>query len=179
MDPDRIRALVPELYRLVAELEDAAPGRPFAPDGHLLGSIEEVLAAARYGLTLTTASTKGKDATAPDGREVEIKTTAGKVIALRGDPPRHLLVLLLGKDGTSETIYNGPGWVVWEQAGKSNNRNGQRQISLARLKQLQGLVPYGETLLAVEGGSQRNGSAAPRACLRPPLTSMPAAGWWR
>ena len=140
IDADRIRALVPELYRLVAELEDAAPGRSFTPDGHLLGSIGEVLAAARYGLDLTTASTQEVDAIAPDGRPVEIKCTAGKVIALRGCPP-HLLVLRLEKDGTDETIYNGPGERVWAAAGKPSKRNGQRQISLSKLAELQEEVP--------------------------------------
>ena len=63
----RIAALIPELYRLVGHLEAAAPGRSFTPDGHMVGSIGEVLAAARYGLTLTTASTREVDAIAPDG----------------------------------------------------------------------------------------------------------------
>ena len=63
MDAKAIQHLVPELFRVIAELEAAAPGRHFTPDGHLIGSIGEVMAAGRYGLTLTTASTKGIDAT--------------------------------------------------------------------------------------------------------------------
>ena len=62
MDAAAIQRLVPELFRVTAALEAAAPGRHFTPDGHLVGSIGEVIAAARYGLTLTTASTKGIDA---------------------------------------------------------------------------------------------------------------------
>jgi hypothetical protein len=55
MDALTIKALVPQIYGLVARLEAAAPGRSFAPDGHLLGSIGEVLAAAEYGPELTIA----------------------------------------------------------------------------------------------------------------------------
>lgn len=120
MDADRIRALVPQLYRLVAELEAAAPGRSFTPDGHLLGSIGEVLAAARYGLELTTASTEEVDAIAPDGRAVEIKCTAGRVIALRACPP-HLLV-----------CSDGPGTAVPRRSTKAPaSRCGQRMGSPA------------------------------------------------
>ena len=41
-----------ELYRITAELEEKYPGRRFTPDGHLVGSIGEVYAAEKYGLTL-------------------------------------------------------------------------------------------------------------------------------
>lgn len=143
----RVSALIPELYRLVALMEAAAPGRSFTPDGHMVGSIGEVIAAARYGLTLTTASTREVDAIAPDGREVEIKATGGKTIGMRGCPP-HLLVLKLEKDGTAITVYNGPGAQVWAQAGKPSKRNGQRVISLARLAQLQAMVPEADQLQA-------------------------------
>ena len=62
MNVKAIQRLVPELFRVIAELEAAAPGRHFTPDSHLIGSIGEVIAADRNGLTLTTASTKGIDA---------------------------------------------------------------------------------------------------------------------
>ena len=85
MNSTRIQELIPELYNLVARLEEAAPGRSFAPDGHLLGSIGEVIAAAQYDLQLTTASTKGIDAHTSSGQPVEIKCTGGGgSIALRG-----------------------------------------------------------------------------------------------
>ena len=53
---------MPELFQITKPLEAAAPGRHFALDGHLVGSIGEAVAAARYGLELTTASTKDVDA---------------------------------------------------------------------------------------------------------------------
>ncbi len=41
-----IPSLVQELYSIVDRLEELFPGRRFTPDGHLVGSIGEVLAAA-------------------------------------------------------------------------------------------------------------------------------------
>lgn len=154
LDPTRIQQLIPELYAVVAELEAAAPGRSFAPDGHLLGSIGEVIAAARYGLELTTASTKGIDAHTSTGQPVEIKCTGGGgSIALRGEVPvtdeLHLLVLTIAKDGMATTIYNGPAAPVWAAAGRVQS-NGQRKISLSELKRQQLQVPDGERLVDVE-----------------------------
>ncbi len=75
MDAAEIKKLIPELYAVVDRLEAAAPGRHFTVDGHLAGSIGEVLAADRFGFTLSTASTKGIDVHTADGRPVEVKTT--------------------------------------------------------------------------------------------------------
>lgn len=143
MDAAAIQQLIPQLYALVGQLEAAAPGRSFAPDGHLLGSIGEVIAAARYGLMLATASTKGVDAHTAGGRAVEIKATAGRTVALRGLEPEAelLLVLQISSDGTATEVYNGPAVPVWAAiAHKRMGNNGQRQISLRQLKELQAQV---------------------------------------
>ena len=89
IDALAVLRLVPELFQITKALEAAAPGRHFTPDGHLVGSIGEAVAAARYGLELTTASTKGVDAHhKASGRSVEIKATVeGKRISLRGMEP--------------------------------------------------------------------------------------------
>ena len=143
MNADLIQRLVPQLYALVAELEAAAPGRSFTPDGHLLGSIGEVIAATRYGLELTTASTKGIDAHTADGIPVEIKATTRGSIALRGEEPvcpeLHLIALLIQKDGSAIEIFNGPAAPVWASAGPIQS-NGQRRISLSALKRLHGEI---------------------------------------
>ena len=76
---------------------------------------------------------------------MEIKCTDGKVIALRACPP-HLLALRLAREGTDETVYNGPGERVWAAARKPSKRNGQRQISLTKLEKLQKKVPASEQL---------------------------------
>jgi hypothetical protein len=137
-------ALVGRLYDLVQELETAFPGRPFTPDGHLVGSLGEVLASHHYGLMLLACSTPCHDAQANDGRLVQIKATQGKSVALRAEP-EHLLVIRLERDGTIEEIYNGPGQLAWHHVGKLQ-ANGQRQIRLTTLRRLMSDVAAGERL---------------------------------
>jgi hypothetical protein len=52
----KLPAPVAAIYRAVAALEAAYPGRKFTPDGHLVGSIGEVVAAEALGLTLYRGS---------------------------------------------------------------------------------------------------------------------------
>ena len=136
---DQVPALVEQLYELVAQLEVLFPGRRFTPDGHLVGSIGEVIAAHRYGLELLAHSHQGHDARLPCGALVEIKATQGASVALR-EQPVHLIVLHLGKNGEASEVYNGPGAQVWEASG-AMQRNGQRSISLSKLRALMAKVP--------------------------------------
>ena len=131
---EHIPGLVRALYLTVAELQRLFPGRPFTPDGHLVGSLGEVIAAHDYNLRLVPPSTEGYDALTADGKRVEIKITQGTRVALR-TLPDHLLVLKLFADGTAEEVYNGPGGEPWSQSGKMQ-KNGQRPISLSKLKDL-------------------------------------------
>ena len=80
----------------------------------------------------------------PDGRLVQIKATQIDRIALSSEP-KWLLVLKIHKDGTFSEEYNGPGKLVWEHCGKLQ-KNGQRPISLAKLRELQAAVPQAERL---------------------------------
>jgi hypothetical protein len=126
---------VQELYALVAKFEQAFPGRKFTPDGHLVGSIGEVIAAHRYDMTLYPASSKTHDGIANhDGRQVEIKITQGKQVALRSQPA-HLIVLRLDRDGEVSEVFNGPGSFAWEIRGKKQ-KNGQCPIFTSKLKKL-------------------------------------------
>ncbi|RVT46830.1 DUF6998 domain-containing protein [Rubrivivax albus] len=145
---DRILELVRRLYEVVSELERAFPGRKFTPDGHLVGSIGEVLAARRYGLTLLPASSEGYDAICPRGTRVEIKATQGKSIALRSEP-EHLMVLLLKSSGNAVEVFNGPGAVAWQVCGPVQ-KNGQRQVSTSRLHRLMAGIPGTQRLSEVE-----------------------------
>ena len=61
------------LYKISQDLETLFPGRHYTPDGHMIGSIGETLAASFYGLDLFTASEETHDAKAPDGRLVQPK----------------------------------------------------------------------------------------------------------
>jgi hypothetical protein len=136
----RIPQLVRALYEVVGELEDLFPDRRFTPDGHLVGSIGEVLAAYYYSLYLLPASTEGHDALSEDGRRVQIKATQVKSIGLRSKPD-HLLVIRILPNGEFEEVYNGPGDFPWEKAGKMQS-NGQRQISLSKLSVLMSKVSH-------------------------------------
>src|SRR5258708_10999525 len=140
MNPiDYVRDIVGRLYALVGELESHFPGRKFTPDGHLVGSLGEVLAAYYYDLELLTASTEKHDACAKDGRLVQVKATQSKSVALRSEP-QHLLVLSLLRDGTVDEVYNGPGALAWSRIGPPQ-RNGQFPISLSTLRKLMAEVP--------------------------------------
>lgn len=59
--------------------------------------------------------------------------------------PEWLLVLKIHKDSTFSEEYNGPGKLAWMHCGKIQ-KNGQRQISLAKLRELQTEVPERERL---------------------------------
>jgi hypothetical protein len=141
---EEIPALVRSLYRIVRDLEGLFPGRKFTPDGHLVGSIGEVLAAHRYGLELLPPSAERHDARASDGRLVQIKATQVRSVGLRSEP-EFLLVLQLLRDGSTEEVFNGPGSLAWSHAGKMQ-RNGQRSIGVAKLRGLMEDVPPGARL---------------------------------
>ena len=129
---------VAHLYQIVKQLEELYPGRPFTLDGHLVGSLGEVIAKQHFGLALYPPSHPAHDARAPDGKEVQIKLTGGKQIALREEPD-YLLVLRIVNPTHAEVIYNGPGYQPWNAAGKMQ-KNGQRPISISKLKRLNGVV---------------------------------------
>lgn len=126
--------LIQELYSIIHKLEKHFPGRHFTPDGHLIGSIGEVLASYHYGLELLSAGTETHDAKTHDGKMVQIKATQGKSIGIRSEP-EYLLVLKILPTGETEEVFNGPGKLAWDSAGKMQ-KNGQRSISVSKLKRL-------------------------------------------
>ncbi|MGR3633149.1 MAG: DUF6998 domain-containing protein [Limimaricola soesokkakensis] len=75
-----------------------------------------------------------------NGRNVEIKLTQGRSVAIRHEP-EHLIVLHRPIGGPLRVVFNGPGALAWTAAGRMQ-KNGQRPISLARLSQIsQELTP--------------------------------------
>lgn len=133
-DLERVRSIVRSVYRAVAELEDLYPGRRFTPDGHMVGSLGEVVAAERYCLNLFEPSHPVHDAFDQRARLVQIKTTQGTKVGI-SEKPDYLIVLHMSRTGEFEEVYNGPGAPMWEAAGKPM-KNGQRQISLSKLRKL-------------------------------------------
>jgi len=155
VEADRITAvpaLVARLYRGVDELESVFPGRHFTPDGHLVGSLGEGLAAYAFDLELETSSNEGFDATAENRWRVEIKTTQGKGVALSATanppPPDHLLVLHLDRTTLMDVVYNGLAKPAWAAAGPPG-KNGQRRISLRKLAKMQEDVRADDRLVQI------------------------------
>lgn len=147
MDRVRLPQLLEQLYSVVSELE-AMFGRHFTPDGHMVGSLGEALAAHHYGLELLKAATPGCDAL-KDGKQIEIKATQGSRVAFRCEP-QYLIVLRLNKDGSFEEVYNGKGQRVWKLvAHKRKPSNGQYQVSLAALRKLAAETPPHERIQRV------------------------------
>ena len=140
--------LLTDLYAIVSRLEELAPGRKFTPDGHLVGSIGEAVAAYAYGLELLPASVKQHDAKAPDGRLVQIKLTQGQSVALSYDC-EHLLVLQLDQKRGFVEVYNGPGAQVWARIESKRGAGQQRQIRLSTLRVIAQEAP-GTALLQVQ-----------------------------
>ena len=75
----RLPEAVAKIYEAVSDLEARYPQRKFTPDGHLVGSIGEVIAAEALRLKLyPTMVEPGHDAHDSEGNDVQIKMTAGK-----------------------------------------------------------------------------------------------------
>lgn len=148
LDEQRFPELIRQLYAIVAQLEEMFPGRPFTPDGHMVGSLAECYAEYYYGLTLRKCSNPGHDAHAEDC-EVEIKATQGDRVGLRRGPEK-LLVFHLSKDGAFEEVYNGPGAPVWTLVeGRVRPSNGQYQVGLSQLRRLMASLPHEQRLQRV------------------------------
>lgn len=145
VDWEKAKRYLDELYDASEGLERLFPGRKFTLDGHLVGSVGEVVAAYIFDLDLNPASTIAHDATTRDGRNVEIKLTQRKNVAIRHEPD-HLIALHRPKGGPVRVVYNGPGVLAWEHAGKMQS-NGQRSISVARLASLNEMVDESDRIL--------------------------------
>ncbi len=138
-----IKDKVQKMIGIVTELESEFPGRHFTLDGHLVGSIGEVLAAYYYGIELYKASAKVHDGCIGD-REVQIKITQQDDIVIN-EKPQYLLVLYLTKKGDVYEVYNGLGEKPWNSAGKRDSHN-NRHMRLNKLMELDALVSEGERI---------------------------------
>jgi hypothetical protein len=128
--PTPVRAI----FEAVRELEAHYPGRKFTPDGHLVGSIGEVIAAEAFGIELFSMSERGHDGRDQDGRLVQVKLTGGKSVALYYTCERLIVMRIVGPT-EAEVVYDGPGEPVWN-ACRPMQKNGQRTIRLTKLRAL-------------------------------------------
>lgn len=118
-----------ELNNIISGL-DSEYDRHFTLDGHLVGSIGEVLASYYYGINLFKASEKIHDGIV-DGKKVQIKITQRKSVVIK-DIPDYLLVLRLEQDGDISEVYNGPGDLALEVASEKDSYN-HRHMQINRL----------------------------------------------
>ena len=143
-DISQVPSKIQDLYKIANELEALFPGSKFTPDGHLLGSIGEVLVAARYDLNLLDNSFATHDAITKDGKYVQIKATQTSKISISSQPD-YLIVIQIDRNGGWTEIYNGPGKEPWNNAGKKQ-KNGQRSLSLSKLSNLMDSVPESDQI---------------------------------
>ncbi len=114
-----VKSNIIQLLKIVKNLETSFPGRRFTLDGHLFGSIGEVLAKYYYGIELAPTGTKTHDGTI-DGKNVQIKITQATSVDI-SDRCDYLLVLYLNKEECKVyEVYNGPGDVVLRNRTKVN-----------------------------------------------------------
>lgn len=112
-------------------------GRPFSPDGHLVGSLGEVFAAGTLELLLMKPSNLGYDAIDTQGRKVEIKATTQTSVSLSagGTLAERLVVVSFDDTGVGTIVYDGDANTAWDAAGPRQS-NGQRRISLSTLQRI-------------------------------------------
>lgn len=130
---DNIKIQVQKLIDIVRQLEREFPGRHFTLDGHLVGSIGEVMAAYYYGIELYTASAVAHDGEI-NGKKVQIKISQQDNIVINHEP-EYLIVLYLNKSGNVYEVYNGPGKEPWTHAGKKDSHN-NRHMMVNKLMEL-------------------------------------------
>ena len=112
------RAAITEGLRLIflgiQHLAEAFPSRAFTIDGRLVGDIGEVIAALEYDVEIHLVAQAKHDATAPGGRNVQIKATFKESLTF-GSIPDYYLGFKLYPDGRHEEIFNGPGRLIAER----------------------------------------------------------------
>lgn len=117
----KLPMLLDRLYAIVAELVEMAPGRRFTLDGHLVGSIGEVVAAYAYELHLHPTGYRAHDAKTVDGRHVQVKLTQRESIAISRRCER-LIVLRLDRNEGSKRSTMGLGARSGMQSGTWQRR---------------------------------------------------------
>ncbi len=146
---EHVRGRIKELFAIATELENTFPGRKFTLDGHLVGSIGEVIAAYFYDLELLRNSFEKHDARASSGTLVQIKATQGSHgVALRSCP-EHLIVLWIDDlNGEAYEVYNGPGATVWDACRKMAS-NGTQTVSMTKIGSLAAVVKPNQRIESV------------------------------
>ena len=90
--------------------------------------------------------TKHHDATASDGRRVQIKTTMQNAVTFPADhTPDYVLALKIHSDGTITEIFNGPGRIAREAvSNRKPPKTNLHSIPIRVFAELNVKVPAGE-----------------------------------
>jgi hypothetical protein len=143
MSESRIPSIITNLYALVDELETMFPERRFTLDGHLVGSIGEVVAKHFYCLELLPPGNRNSDAITLDEsrRSVQIKLTGGDSVSLAEyeDHPDLLIVLRIDRKLGFDEIYNGP-YPLALLAKKGVSKRQVKVLSVRQLRAEQGTI---------------------------------------
>lgn len=142
---DLVHNKIQQLFDIVSELEEGFPGRYFTLDGHLLGSIGEVLSVYYYGIQLFKASEETHDGIV-DGKKVQIKITQQDNIMISSEP-EYLIVLYLTKDGKTYEVYNGPAKEPWENIRNKDSHN-NKHLRVNKLMELDAAVNPADRIIA-------------------------------
>jgi len=143
-DMEQVPPLVAGLYQTTNKLNSLFPGRPFTLDGHLVGSIGEIVAAYVYEIDLHPPSKRHSDGSMIDGRSVQIKLTGNSKSGFGfrwsdacslSDAPNLLVAMTLTAGKGFEEIYAGS-FPIDLLLNRKNASNGQLRISVSRLKSL-------------------------------------------
>ena len=139
---EEVPVLITGLLAATRRLNELFDGRQFTPDGHLVGSIGEVVAEYIYDVKLTPGGTAQVDAHTSDGRSVQIKLTGAKGTAygfrwssrMAIAPAEILIAMQLTKAGFVE-VYNGlfPKSLL---ESRKDTSNGQVSINLSKLRNI-------------------------------------------
>ncbi len=147
-DIEELRRKVGKLVQIVSDLEEAYPERHFTLDGHLVGSIGEVLAEYYYGVELHPAGAPVHDGKV-NGKEVQIKATQRDVVLL-GEEPDYLLVLYLANTGAAFEVFNGPGKLAWDSV-ENKDKRGYKHLRVNKLMELDAEVKDADRIPQVNG----------------------------
>lgn len=135
---EMVNSYIIQLLKIVKDLESVFPERRFTLDGHLFGSIGEVLAVYYYGIKLAPIGQKTFDGTI-DGKKIQIKITQATSVDIT-DFCDYLIVLYLNKvECKIYEVYNGPGDIAL--ANRKKLKNGWYSRTVIQLSELDKMVP--------------------------------------
>jgi hypothetical protein len=115
--------------------------RKFTPDGHLVGSLGEVIAQKEFDLELLSMSNKGPDAKDKYGNFVQIKLGGIKSSGFDMSKPaekERLIVMRIKDKKMAELVYDGDANFAWNKGGKIRVKHGgeERTVSFKKLQSL-------------------------------------------